>query len=296
MAVRPNYHHLYHFWIVAQEGSLAGASRKLGLRHSTLSAQLQALEKSIGGRLLLRRPRGVRLTPQGEIVRGYCDQIFRLGTEMIEATAGQQVSRLRAGMLVSVPRSLLFSALQPALERGSSQRIEIVTGELHALCRELVAGRLHVVIADRLPQTAGSVHSQLIAEARITLLGTRRLATRYRSGFPSALDNAPVLLPAVGSSLREGLVAWFAEEGLRLRTAGEFDDMPTMLYFAAHGQGLVAVNQSLVGEVRVRYGLEPVGNITGLTDRLYALTLGRRMRHPGIQRLMDAARAKAGRR
>lgn len=166
MAARPNYHHLYHFWIVAQEGSLAGASRRLGVRHSTLSAQLQALEKSIGSRLLLRRPRGVRLTPQGEIVRGYCDQIFRLGTEMLEATAGQQAGRLRAGMVAGVARSALYAALQPALERGSAQRIEIVSGDMYVLCRELVTGRLHVVIADRLPPQARPVRSTLISSAR----------------------------------------------------------------------------------------------------------------------------------
>lgn len=82
--------------------------------------------------------------------------------------------------------------------------------------------------------------------------------------------------------MREGLVAWFAEEGIRLKTAREFDDMPAILCFASHGHGLVPVSQALAAEVRERYGLEPIGSVPGLAERLYALTLGRRVRHPGI--------------
>ena len=81
----PNFRHLQHFWVVAQEGSLLGASRKLGVCHSTLSTQLRSLESSLGAQLFTRRPRGVRLTAQGEIVRNYCDEIFRLGTELLDA-------------------------------------------------------------------------------------------------------------------------------------------------------------------------------------------------------------------
>ena len=53
-----NFRHLYQFWVVAREGSLVGASRRLGLSHSTISVQLQMLEQALGGKLMLRRPRG----------------------------------------------------------------------------------------------------------------------------------------------------------------------------------------------------------------------------------------------
>lgn len=297
MAIRPNYHHLYHFWMVAQEGSLAAASRRLGVRHSTLSSQLQALEKSIGARLLLRRPRGVRLTPQGEIVRGYCDQIFRLGTEMLEATSVRQARRLRAGVLGSLARSLVYTTLLPALDEDDAPRMEIVTGELFALCRELVAGRLHMIITDRLPsQATSAIYAHPVGKSRIGIFGTRRLAARHRTDFPAALDGAPLLLPAAGSTLRDGLVAWFAEEGIRLKVAGEFDDIATMLCFAEHGHGLVPLRYSLAGEAREHHGLEPLGAVPVLIDHLYALTLGRRVRHPGIQRLIERAGGRVPRR
>ena len=85
-----NFRHLRLFWVVAREGSLVGASRRLGLSHSTISVQLQLLEKALGGKLLLRRPRGVRLTPLGETIQGYCNEIFRLGSEISEVAASRR--------------------------------------------------------------------------------------------------------------------------------------------------------------------------------------------------------------
>ncbi|CAG0942535.1 Transcriptional activator protein NhaR [Gammaproteobacteria bacterium] len=292
-----NYRHLHHFWIVAQEGSLAGASRRLGVQHSTLSSQLRSLEAALGGRLLLRRPRGVRLTPRGEVVRGYCDQIFRLGGELLEAAQAQAPApgRLYLGMLPSVSRSLLHETLRPPLSAEAATRLEVAVGDAGTLCGELIAGRLHAVITDRLPLRAahGDIHAHLIGQSRIGLYGTRRLAERYRPGYPDSLDGAPLLLPAAGS-LREALASWFAEEGIRPRIAAEIDDVPLLKGLAARGQGLAPIGRWLGEDARRRFGLMQVGLVPGVFARLYVLTLGRRVRHPAVQQLIDRGRDRLG--
>jgi LysR family transcriptional regulator, transcriptional activator of nhaA len=292
-ARRPNYHHLRHFWVVAQEGSLLGASRKLGVRHSTLSTQLRSLEAALGVPLLLRRPRGVRLTPQGEIVRSYCDRIFHLGAELLQVTAAQRTARMRVGLLPSVPRSLLYAVLKPALERDEETQLQISVTDMDSAPSLLVGGRLDVVITDRLKSggAPGSVTPHLVGESRIALYATPTLADRYRAGFPRSLDRAPLLMPGPGP-VAEGLTAWFTKEGIRPKIVGEFDDVPMMQGFAARGHGLAPVRQVLGQEVRRRYGLVPTGSVPELTDRLYALTVGRRVRHPSVQRLIEGCREK----
>ena len=39
-----NYHHLLYFWTVAREGTVARASKQLGLAQPTISGQLRTLE------------------------------------------------------------------------------------------------------------------------------------------------------------------------------------------------------------------------------------------------------------
>lgn len=292
-----NFRHLYQFWVVAREGSLVGASRRLGLSHSTISVQLQLLEKSLGGKLMLRRPRGVRLTPLGETIQGYCNEIFRLGaeiTELADARKGR-AGRLRLGALPSVSRSLLHDALRPAMGPEPGMRIEIVSGDLTRVCNELISGRLHAAVSDRLPSRPvdSPLHARILLESRVGFFGTRRLAERHRERFPATLDGAPVLMPGEGSPLRDNLAAWFAAEGLRPRIVGEFDDVPTAKHFASSGHGLVPLMRAEAEDAQRRHGLQRVGLVPGLKDQLYLLTLGRRTRHARVQRIIDAGRSAA---
>jgi LysR family transcriptional activator of nhaA len=289
----PNFHHLQHFWVVAQEGSLLGASRKLGMRHSTLSAQLRALESALGAPLFLRRSRGVSLTAHGETVRGYCDQIFRLGSELLEVTLQKRTVSLRVGMLPSVPRSLLYAALQNGFDKVGSMRIELSMTTVAAAPVVLLSGQLDVVIADRLvpPVISTPIYSHLVGSSGIGLYAIPSLAQRYRQEFPSSLDGAPLLLPTSGP-LAEGLMTWFAEGGVHPRIVAEFDDVPTMKGFAARGHGILPIRQALAMEARQRYGLVQVGAIPGLVDYVYALTACRQARHPNVQRLIEHCRQK----
>ena len=64
----PNFNHLYYFHVVATEGSLAKAARRLRVTQPTISAQIRNLEQFVGHRLFDRSGRGMRLTSKGEYV------------------------------------------------------------------------------------------------------------------------------------------------------------------------------------------------------------------------------------
>src|SRR3954447_23032124 len=84
-----NYHHLFYFSAIAQEGGLAAAARKLRLTHSTLSAQLRALEEHFGAKLFERRGKRLVLTPFGSHAVNYAEDIFRLGRELNDVARGE---------------------------------------------------------------------------------------------------------------------------------------------------------------------------------------------------------------
>src|SRR2546423_13698641 len=56
------------FVAVVEEGSFTRAARRLGLAQPSLSQQVRALEEELGGPLIERLPRGLRLTPTGKAV------------------------------------------------------------------------------------------------------------------------------------------------------------------------------------------------------------------------------------
>src|SRR5258707_9907231 len=61
-----NLRQLEYFVVIAEEGSFTRASERLLVAQPSLSQQIGALERELGGLLLERLPRGVRLTMAGQ--------------------------------------------------------------------------------------------------------------------------------------------------------------------------------------------------------------------------------------
>ena len=64
--------HFRSFVVVAEEGNIGRAARRLFITQPALSRQMQQLERSIGSTLLLRSAHGVELTErrQGDAGQG----------------------------------------------------------------------------------------------------------------------------------------------------------------------------------------------------------------------------------
>src|SRR4051812_39179302 len=59
--------HLRYFVAIAEERSITRAAERLWIAQPGLSTQLRRLEAEVGTQLLNRHPRGVELTPAGDV-------------------------------------------------------------------------------------------------------------------------------------------------------------------------------------------------------------------------------------
>lgn len=290
-----NFHHLFYFWRIAREGGLSRAAEQLRLTHSTLSAQLRALEEFFGGPLFERRGRRLVLTPLGEQAASYADDIFRLGTELVDVARGRGTERkqaLRVGIVSSMPKSVAYRLLQPGMAVPGYGHLVARQDRFDRLLEELGSGRLHLVLADSAPPETGGqrVYAHLLGESGVLLYGRATTAKRYRKAFPSSLAGAPMLLPTASSALRRLLDRWFVDHSIRVRVAGEFDDAGLMRVAGLHGQGLLPVRSALRAEVEDTHTMECIGEFDGVVERYYVISLERRVRHPAVSALIEQAR------
>ena len=58
-----NYHHLYYFKTIVEEGTVSAAAEKLRIGQPTLSAQLKQFEESMGIPLFARKSKRLVITP-----------------------------------------------------------------------------------------------------------------------------------------------------------------------------------------------------------------------------------------
>ncbi len=90
-----NYNHLYYFYITARTGGVMNASKRLNISQPSLSSQLKVLESSLDLRLFQKIGRTNHLTPEGQIVYGFCRQMFEISEEMSELITKQVPSASR---------------------------------------------------------------------------------------------------------------------------------------------------------------------------------------------------------
>lgn len=290
-----NYHHLLYFWTVAKEGSLAGAAKVLRVSQPTLSTQLRALESALDVELFDRSGRRLRLTDVGRVTFRYADEIFSLGRELLDVVRERPVGRpmrLAVGLTFQVPKLVAYRLLEPALALPGGIELEVHEDRLPELLSRLATHDLDLVIADA--PTSGEVSVKVfnhpLGESSVTFFAAKALAQRLRPGFPRSLDRAPFLLPMRGSPMRRELERWLDRHDLKPQIRGSFDDSALVKVFGQSGMGVFVGPSVIEQEIRRQYDVAVVGRTSEIVERFYAISVERRLKHPGVIAISSAAR------
>ncbi|MDH5668173.1 MAG: transcriptional activator NhaR [Nitrospira sp.] len=290
-----NYHHLLYFWSVAKHGTVTKASEELRLAQPTISGQIRMLELSLGEQLFVRTGRRLALTEMGQVVFKYAEDIFATGQEMLNAVKGQgsgRPARLIVGIADVVPKPLGTQFLKSALKLDQPTHLVCLEDKLPRLLADLASHRLDLVISDT-PAPSNlkmPTYSHPMGESGVTLFGTPKLAAQYRRGFPQSLHGAPILLPTPNAMLRRLVDQWLLHHQLHPAIIGEFDDSITLKVFGQDGYGIFPGATAMEQEICRQYQVRTIGRLDSLTEHFYAITVERRLKHPAILAIVQAAR------
>ncbi|MEW6296143.1 MAG: transcriptional activator NhaR [Thermodesulfobacteriota bacterium] len=292
-----NYHHLLYFWVVAREGSIARACEELYLTQPTISAQLRALERSLGEQLFTRVGRNLVLTEVGRVVFRYADEIFSLGRELTDTLKGRSRGRpvrFLVGVVDVLPKLIAYRLLEPALRLADPIHIVCREDKADRLLADLAVHELDLVLTDAPigPTIKVRAFNHLLGECGVTIFGTAELAAAYRRDFPRSLNGAPLLLPADNTMSRRSLEQWFAAEDIHPLNAGEFEDSALLNEFGQSGAGLFPGPSAIEPEIQGRYGVQAVGRLESVRERFYAISVERKLKHPAVVAISEAARER----
>ncbi len=290
-----NYNHLYYFWTVAREGTIARAAERLYLTPQTISGQLRLLEESMGSKLFGRSGRNLVLTDTGRDVFRYADEIFQLGTELSNVIRGKAPSgalMFRVGITDVVPKLVAYRILQPALHLDQPMQMVCREGKLNDLLADLAVHKLDAVLSDSplSPTINVRAFNHLLGETGVTFFAPRQKAKAYRRDFPRSLNKAPMLIPAVNTALRRALEQWFEKEGVSPVVVAEFEDSALMKAFGHAGAGLFAGPTATETEIIRQYDVEPVGRTDVIQERFWVISAERRLKHPAVIAISATAR------
>jgi LysR family transcriptional activator of nhaA len=101
----------------------------------------------------------------------------------------------------------------------------------------------------------------------------------------------PFVAPADGTALRHSLDAWFERHGVRPRIIGEIEDSALLKTFGQAGAGVFAAPSVVEREVLRQYQVRVVGRTGDIRERYYAISAERRLKHPAVVAMTEAARS-----
>jgi len=149
---------------VASRGSFSAAAESLSYTQASVSQQIAALEQETGATLLERLPRGVRLTPAGQVLLEYAEGIIaRLHAAEAEmaAIAGLRGGQLRMASFPTAGATMMPLAI--AIFRAQHPEVELTLseGEPEDIAPRLNAGEFDIALLFEFEGTSESLGPEI---------------------------------------------------------------------------------------------------------------------------------------
>jgi DNA-binding transcriptional LysR family regulator len=228
-----DWENLRHFVVLAREGTLSGAAKRLGVDHATVARRVAALEAETGLKLVDRRARSYQLTDDGRRIAATAmpmeEAAFAVGRAVQAAKPG-----LRGEVSISSPPSLANALIAPQFfrlrHRHPGIRIKLI-GEK----RSASLNRREADVALRLsrPHEGGLIARKIgsfgfsLYGAPLYLKETPRHAFAFIA-YDDSMDDAPQ---------QKWLLRWAAGGEIVLRT----NDLENQAAVARTGVGLAVL-------------------------------------------------------
>lgn len=285
-----NYHHLFYFKTIAEEGTVSKAAEKLRIGQPTLSAQLKQFEDTLGVKLFERFHKKLVLTEQGKVALDYSKSIFRMGSEMYEVLHDRLKPlkpSLHIGALDSVPKQIILQLVTHAL-RISPCQITLSEGKSDELLRDLTAHKMDLMITNFLPTgtDAKGLYPKSISKRNVAFFGAPQFKS-LRKGFPKSISGEPMILPTYDSKLRNDLDHWAKLQGIELNVIVESQDVSVKKLMATNKMGLIATaSHTVTGQVS-RGELLEIGQLQGVYEELFIVAAHRKIENTIATKLMN---------
>lgn len=152
-----------HFLAVVDGGSFSAAARQLEISQQALSKSIARLEQRMGVRLFERTGHGANPTAFAYLylphARAMLVEAQRFRAQLRDALGGGK-GTIRIGVGATAASGLVAAVVAELSRKHPSVRIAVITGLYEVMCDDLLAGRLDLVVANRLSEGCDS----LIAE------------------------------------------------------------------------------------------------------------------------------------
>jgi DNA-binding transcriptional LysR family regulator len=241
---------LEYFVTVVDEGSFTAAAELLHVTQPGLSHQIQALERELGGPLLERLPRSVRLTPAGRTALPHAQASLAHADRASSAArraSGVDAGELHVGTLFSISVGVLPKALRSWRQNYPDVQVRLVEfRRTQDLIAAMEAGQADLAVGPTPPEWNGPVE----------IIGTEEFVIATAPDADLPVDGRTVRLADLAthewvhftppSGLSDILNAACKAAGFEPHAAVRTEQAPSALTFALEGLGLTLIPGNVI--------------------------------------------------
>lgn len=233
---------------VAELGSFTRAAETLSLPKGSVSRQIQALENSLGARLLHRTTRRVHLTQDGQVYYERCRDLLANLDELdslFQAEPASVSGRLRVDMPVSVARQFVIPRLPALLQQYPGLELELSSSDRLV---DVVQEGFDCVVRVGILKDSGLVARQLGELSQINCASPDYLARFGHPDEPEALTSHALIHYATTLGTRpQGFEVWSNKQARWYKAGGTLTVNSTETYMAACLAGLGIIQVPRIG-------------------------------------------------
>lgn len=174
-----DWDNLRAFLAVARTGRVAAAARRLGVRHTTVSRQLAALETQLESPLFYRTAAGYQLTPAGETILANAEAMEQAAVTIgarVRERIGRLQGRVRIAMAPEFASHWLSRHLTAFRRRYPDISLQVLVG---TRTLDLSRGEAELAVRTPRPHQLGLITSRL-ATTTLSLYASREFIGRRR--------------------------------------------------------------------------------------------------------------------
>lgn len=249
-----NTKQLQYFLATAEQGSITGAARKLGVAQPAVSLQLANLEHELKIKLFERDFRGVELNNSGQLFEKRARIIL---THMEEAKAeligdmGEYKGEVVVGLSSSCCNVLSIQLLTELEHRFPNIELNFKIGQSHIVEEWLANDKIDIALTYDAPTVTTSERAMMLLQEDLYLYISHypknpaySELTVYSSIPFTDLKHYDIFMPSPQDALYILLNNEAAKNNITLKPKAEFGQLMTTLHYVTVGFGLVILPSS----------------------------------------------------
>lgn len=230
------------FYYAAKAGSLTTAAKQLSISQPAVSQSLKQLEDQLGVSLFYRASRGIKLSPEGELLFSYVARAYEqleLGERKLMQMVGMGLGEVRIGASDMTLQFYLLPYLEMFHEKFPGIKVMVTNAPTPETIRNLQNGQIDFAVVSTPVDLPHDMKAVKVKEIEDVFVAGRRF-TQYKNHTLDlqTLESLPLIFLEHNTSTRSYMDKFLASKNIHIRPEFELATSDMIVQFALRNLGV----------------------------------------------------------